>query len=426
MSRRTIYLLILVAVVSLAGVVTTQIYWVRQAYGLQERQFNDRVVIAMSSVVDRIQAANRDSALVEPVSQVSSAFFVANINDTLHPYFLETLLREEFENLNLNEEFEYAIYDCFSDSIVYGARINTQKGLRTDPGDVTAQKRFNRDGHYFGIYFPSKTNMIVRQMNVWVFSSFLILLVVIFFSYAISIILRQKRLSEVKTDFINNMTHELKTPISTISISSEMLMRDDVGGDKERRQQYARIIRHENDRLKSQVERVLQVAKLSPDKLKISLEPVDLHQLINSAKESLTVLLEERQGTIVTRFEATSSVIKGDIVHLTNLIHNLLDNALKYSPESPTVEVITQNDGKWLVVSVSDHGIGIDSRHHKMIFDKFYRVPTGDVHDVKGYGLGLFYVKTVVDAHGGKVSVQSNRGRGSTFTVRLPNATAEA
>lgn len=424
MSRRTIYLLILVAVVSLAGVVTTQIYWVRQAYGLQERQFNDRVVIAMSSVVDRIQAANRDSALVEPVNQVSSAFFVANINDTLHPYFLETLLREEFENLNLNEEFEYAIYDCFSDSIVYGARINTQKGLRTDPGDVTAQKRFNRDGHYFGIYFPSKTNMIVRQMNVWVFSSFLILLVVVFFSYAISIILKQKRLSEVKTDFINNMTHELKTPISTISISSEMLMRDDVGGDRDRRQQYARIIRHENDRLKSQVERVLEVAKLSPDKLKIDLEPLDLHQLIASAKESLTVLLEECQGTITTKFEATDSVVNGDVVHLTNLIHNLLDNALKYSPEAPQVEVATRNDGKWVVFSVSDNGIGIDSRHHKMIFDKFYRVPTGDVHDVKGFGLGLFYVKTVVDAHGGKVNVQSEHGRGSTFTIRLPHATA--
>lgn len=420
MSRRTIYLLIFVAVFSLAGVVITQIYWVRQAYSLQERQFNDRVVIAMSSVVDRIQAANRDSALVEPVSQVSSAFFVANINDTLHPYFLETLLREEFENLNLNEEFEYAIYDCFSDSIVYGARINTQKGLRTDPGDVTAQKRFNRDGHYFGIYFPSKANVIIRQMNVWVVSSFLILLVVIFFSYAIVIILRQKRLSEVKTDFINNMTHELKTPISTISVSSEMLLRDDVGRDPERRAQYARIIKSENERLKTQVERVLQVAKLSPEKLKLRPETVDMHLLINDAVTSVRVQLEERSGSLTTDLSAVNVMVEGDVVHLTNLIHNLLDNAIKYGGEHPTVEVVTSSNEQWFKMSVIDDGIGIAVKHQKMIFDKFYRVPTGDVHDVKGFGLGLFYVKTVVDAHRGKVTVASTPEKGSTFSVQLP------
>ncbi len=420
MSRRTIYLLIFVAVVSLAGIVVTQIYWVRQAYSLQERQFNDRVVIAMSAVVDRIQAANRDSALVEPVNQVSSAFYVANINDTLHPYFLETLLREEFENLNLNEEFEYAIYDCFSDSIVYGARINTQKGLRTDPGDVTAQKRFNRDGHYFGIYFPSKSNILIRQMNVWVFSSALILLVVIFFSYAILIILRQKRLSEVKTDFINNMTHELKTPISTISISSEMLMRDDVGGNEERRKQYAKIIRHENERLKSQVERVLQVATLSPEKLKVKQEDIDIHLLIDEAVQSVNVLLSERDGEVKVDLSASKSVVKGDLVHLTNLIHNLLDNAIKYTEEAPMIQISTADEGKWFVLRVSDNGIGIDRKHQNMIFDKFFRVPTGDVHDVKGFGLGLFYVKTVIDAHKGVVQVESEKHKGSTFTVKLP------
>lgn len=420
MSRRTIYLLIFVAVISLAGVVVTQIYWVRQAYNLQERQFNDRVVIAMSAVVDRIQQANRDSALVEPVNQVSSSFFVANINDTLHPYFLETLLKEEFENLNLNEEFEYGIYDCFSDSIVYGARINTKQGLRSDADDLSNQKRFNRDGHYFGIYFPHRTSIVIRQMNVWVVSSFLILLVVIFFAYAILIILRQKRLSEVKTDFINNMTHELKTPISTIAISSDMLMRDEIGNDSDRRQQYARIIRSENERLKNQVERVLEVAKLSPEKLKIKHEPVDVHELIDAALTSVEVQFSERSGSIAARKEARECTVQGDPVHLTNLIHNLLDNALKYGGENPEIRVKTWNEAGRFCFSVSDRGIGIAPRHQKMIFDKFFRVPTGNVHDVKGFGLGLFYVKTVVSAHHGKVNVESRVGEDSTFTVHLP------
>lgn len=426
MSRKTIYLLIVVAIISLAGVVVTQIYWVQQAYGLQERQFNDRVVIAMSAVVDRIQEANRDSALVEPVNQLSSAFFVANINDTLHPYYLETLLREEFENLNLNEEFEYAIYDCFSDSIVYGARINTQKGLRSDAGDVTAQKRFNKDGHYFGIYFPSKTNLLIRQMDVWIFSSLLILLVVVFFSYAIFIILKQKRLSEVKTDFINNMTHELKTPISTISVSSEMLLREEVGGDPERRQRYATIIRHENDRLKSQVERVLQVATLSPDKLNLNPEAVDMHEVIEHAMSSVDLHIRERGGRMRSDLKATQHVIQGDHVHLTNLVHNLLDNAIKYSEAEPDVHISTHSDSRLFHLEISDKGIGIDERHHKMIFDKFFRVPTGNVHNVKGFGLGLFYVKTVVEAHGGRVSLKSQKGKGSTFCVQLPVTKNEA
>lgn len=425
MQRRTIYLLIILAVFSLTGVVITQIYWVKEAYSLEERKFNDRVVIAMSAVVDRIQEANRDSALVEPVNQVSSAFYVANINDTLHPYYLETLLREEFENLNLNEEFEYAIYDCFSDSIVYGARINTQKGIRSNPEDVTSQKRFNRDGHYFGIYFPSKRNVLIRQMDVWVASSVLIILVVVFFSYAIAIILKQKRLSEVKTDFINNMTHELKTPISTIAISSEMLLREDVKNDEERRNQYATIIRHENDRLKNQVERVLQVATLSPEALKVQREPIDMHEVIQEALAVLEVHLEDRGGKIERQLQAKEVWVNGDRVHLTNLVHNLLDNAIKYTEKTPQIKISTRNKGNTIELMIADNGIGIDSRHIKMIFDKFFRVPTGNVHDVKGFGLGLFYVKTVVDAHGGQVSVKSERGKGSQFTVRLPLQTNE-
>lgn len=425
MQRRTIYLLIILAVFSLTGVVITQIYWVKEAYSLEERKFNDRVVIAMSAVVDRIQEANRDSALVEPVNQVSSAFYVANINDTLHPYYLETLLREEFENLNLNEEFEYAIYDCFSDSIVYGARINTQKGIRSNPEDVTSQKRFNRDGHYFGIYFPSKRNVLIRQMDVWVASSVLIILVVVFFSYAIAIILKQKRLSEVKTDFINNMTHELKTPISTIAISSEMLLREDVKNDEERRNQYATIIRHENDRLKNQVERVLQVATLSPEALKVQREPIDMHEVIQEALAVLEVHLEDRGGKIERQLQAKEVWVNGDRVHLTNLVHNLLDNAIKYTEKIPQIKISTRNKGNTIELMIADNGIGIDSRHIKMIFDKFFRVPTGNVHDVKGFGLGLFYVKTVVDAHGGQVSVKSERGKGSQFTVRLPLQTNE-
>ena len=420
MSRRTIYILILVALTALSGIIITQIYWVRRAYSLQEKQFNDRVVIALSSVVDRIQEANADSAFVEPVNQLSTSYFVANINDTLHPYFLETLLREEFESLNLKENFEYAIYDCFSDSIVYGAKIQFGESVERQPAKQLAmQKRFQNDGHYFGIYFPSKSGMIIRQMDFWIFSSIAIIVVVLFFGYAISIILKQKRLSEVKTDFINNMTHELKTPISTIAISSEMLMAENASEEPERLKQYAKIIHSENERLKSQVERVLSVATLSAEKLKINEENVDVHEIIDRAVEAQELHLNQRNGTISVAKNAQRFNVKGDKVHLTNLIYNLLDNAVKYSIDAPKVDIETVNDKHMLSIRIKDNGIGIESKHQRMIFDKFFRVPTGNLHDVKGFGLGLYYVKTVVEAHNGSVEVESEPGKGSCFIVNL-------
>lgn len=419
MSRRTIYILILVAIVALSGIIITQIYWVRRAYNLQEKEFNDRVVIAMSAVVDRIQEANHDSAFVEPVTQPRSSYFVANINDTLHPYFLETLLREEFQSLNLKEDFEYAVFDCFSDSVVYGARINFAEDERQPVRNFNMQKRFKNDGHYFGIYFPNKTGLVIRQMDFWVFSSLAIVVVVLFFGYAIAIILRQKRLSEVKTDFINNMTHELKTPISTISVSCDMLMRDDVGTDDARRKQYAEIIRNENDRLKAQVERVLSVASLSPDKLKVREEKLDMHDIIQRASTAQRIHLDDRQGELILELKADRHTLKGDKVHLTNVVYNLVDNAIKYAEERPVVRVRTYNEGDHFCFEVADNGIGIESKHQRMIFDKFYRVPTGNVHNVKGFGLGLYYVQTVLRAHGGAVFVESKPGEGSTFTCKL-------
>lgn len=420
MSRKTIYIVILLAVISLTGIIVTQIFWVTRAHSIEERQFNDRVVVAMNAVVERIQVMNEDSASVEPVRQESSNYFVAEINDTLHPYLLVSLLKEEFKNSNLNERFEYGIYDCFNDSIVYGGRIdlsNPEVAVEQEATDI--QKRFDKDGHYFAIYFPQKANIIVKQLDFWIFSSGIIVFIVLFFGYAIITILRQKRLSEVKNDFINNMTHELKTPISTISLSAEVLSRPDIANDPERLAQYASIVQNENNRLKTQVDRVLQVATLTPEQLKLKKGNIDLHDVIGNAVNTFEVKIGELEGRVTTVLEADQSMIVGDLVHITNIIYNLLDNACKYTEGAPDITVSTRNHGSWIDVEVSDNGIGISREHRKMIFDKFFRVPTGNVHDVKGFGLGLYYVKTIIEAHGGKISVNSEIGKGSTFTVSL-------
>jgi two-component system phosphate regulon sensor histidine kinase PhoR len=420
MSRRTIIIVVLLALISLGVIIAGQVFWVRKAYGIQERQFNEHVMFALTAVVDEILVMNNDSSVTEPVLQKESNFFVANINDTPSPYLLETLLKEQFERYNLKEDFEYGIYDCFTDSIVFGSRVNfdtLDNEVRAEATQIKA--KFEPDGHYFGVLFPNKTATILKQLDFWMYSSFVIFLIIIFFSYTIFVILKHKRLSEVKSDFINNMTHELKTPISTISLSAEALSNPNIVYQPERFKQYISIIKNENQRLRSQVDKVLQIATLTPKKVSVKMEEIDLHEIILKATETFSVNVAEDGGELSTKLNATRSIINGDLVHITNVIYNLLDNARKYTEAEPIISIESYNDKDTIVVKVKDNGVGINQSHLGMIFDKFYRVPTGNLHNVKGFGLGLFYVNTIMKAHKAKISVESKVGKGSTFTLEF-------
>lgn len=423
MSRKTIIIVILLAILSLGLIVAGQVFWVRKAYDLQEDQFNKRVFVAISEVVQRIRIMNNDSAATEPVQQVASNSFIANINDTPHPFLLEDLLKDEFERSNLKEDFEYGIYDCFTDSIVYGSRISFKDlNVREQADQIHGLKEFQPDGHYFGVVFPNKSAFILKQLDFWMYSSFVILLIVIFFSYTISAMLKQKRLAEIKTDFVNNMTHELKTPISTIGLSADAIANPSIISNPERLAQYVAIIRNENSRLKSQVERVLQIAALTPNKVNLKDELLDIHLIINNALATFRMQVSELEGSIDVNLRAGNPFMKGDLVHITNVIYNLLDNAIKYTQATPHIEISTHNQGDDLIISVKDNGIGISKANQKMIFEKFYRVPTGNLHSVRGFGLGLYYVKTIVKAHHGKIEVESILGKGSTFTLKFKTA----
>jgi two-component system phosphate regulon sensor histidine kinase PhoR len=216
------------------------------------------------------------------------------------------------------------------------------------------------------------------------------------------------------------MTHELKTPISTIGLSSEMLMKSDFSDDPEKLKRYASIIYKENKRLENQVERVLNVAKLDKEELTLTCERMDLHEIIDEARESFEFNQSELGGKLTVELNAELHTIKADAVHLTNVVYNLLDNAVKYCEQKPEITLSTRNEKKGLVLEITDNGIGIKREELRMIFDKFYRVPTGNVHNVKGFGLGLFYVKLIIDAHKGKIDVKSKPGEGTTFTIWLP------
>jgi two-component system phosphate regulon sensor histidine kinase PhoR len=245
--------------------------------------------------------------------------------------------------------------------------------------------------------------------------------VIIFFGYTLFIILKQKRLSEIQKDFINNMTHEFKTPISTIAVATEVLKDPAILNQPERLLNYSSIIEKENSRLKQQVERVLQVARLDKEDFGLKKEILDVHQIIQDAIKNTSMTLQEKQGRIVCDLSAIEREVPVDKLHLTNVIQNLIDNAIKYCKTIPEITIKTTNELKRLVIEVHDNGIGISAENQKRIFQKFFRVPTGNVHDVKGFGLGLSYVKTIVEVHGGNIKVESELGKGSVFRIYLPN-----
>lgn len=420
MTRSTIRTIILLATISIAGLVLTQLFWMDKAFELREREFDDNVTTALREVGLQIKDINKDSSEVAPVRKLSRNYFVVATSDTLHPYLLESLLENEFRTRNILTDFEYNIYDCFTDSLVFDGFVALSGEEYERPTEVIIP-RSDSDSHYFGVYFPDKQSYLSGQMGLWLLSSGILLMVFAFFAYTLSVIIKQKRLSEIKSDFINNMTHEFKTPISTISASSDLLLSGAMEGDTSKRQRYYRMIHDESDRLRLQVEKVLQMAQFDKNEIDLNLVGADLHQLICKATASVQILLDERSGKIELNLRAKDPFSRVDELHFSNIIRNLLDNAIKYCKHEPRIVISTENIKLGIAIRVSDNGIGIPTKLQREIFGKFYRVPTGNVHNVKGFGLGLFYVWSLVKAHGGSVEVESG-DNGSTFTVWLPSS----
>ena len=275
--------------------------------------------------------------------------------------------------------------------------------------------------YFLSVYFPSQKQFLLKQGLLPLSASGLLMLILIgCFTYAVVVILRQKRISEIKNDFINNMTHEFKTPIATVSLATEALQDADLRKNEGIVDRYIQVIRDENKRLGMQVEKVLQIASLDKKDFRLKFETADVHDIIEKALVNIDILVQKRQGSITSQLLASNPIIEADKVHLTNIIYNLLDNANKYSPEPPEIHIRTENISTGVIIKISDKGIGMSREDIDKIFEKFYRVSTGNIHDVKGFGLGLSYVKNIVEMHKGTISVKSDLGKGSTFKVYLP------
>ena len=419
MKNSTIRFVVILAALSIVGITITQIYWVRRAFDLKEAEFERTVNTALYNVAHQIFDINKTpSPANNPVKQLSTNYFIVMVNSEIDASLLEFLLRNEFEKRGIIADFEYGIFDCSSERMVYGNYVP----LKTSKEKITGKNlpKWSNQGYYFGVQFPNRAAHVINQMGIWSFSSIVLLLVITFFAYTLFVILKQKRLSEIQKDFINNMTHEFKTPIATISVSAEVLKDPGIVHQPERLKNYAGIIEKENLRLKQQVERVLQMARLDKEDLGLKKETVDVHQLIQDSIRHHAMALQERNGVMNSELSATQFQLEGDKFHLTSVFNNLIDNAIKYCKEIPQITIRTANRNQGCVIEVSDNGIGISQENQRRVFQKFYRVPTGNVHDVKGFGLGLSYAKTIVEAHGGNISLQSELGKGCSFLIYIP------
>jgi two-component system, OmpR family, phosphate regulon sensor histidine kinase PhoR len=469
MNKNLIKLIILIISFVLLSLIIVQAYWVKNAISVERNNFENKVNDAVSNVISKLEKFETyDQLQRTEQSQEDIKRFISSIDtlsgliaDTLYAIsspaelqqiirktfmareileemmtpdaavesekvpdkrILDSLLIDEFAKKGIETVFESGVFSTAKQKLVYERTGKYSDQLLANSFIYTlfpSEPAENPD--YLAIYFPNKIRYLLKHTATMVLISLiLIVIILMLFIYVIKIIVWQNRLSEMKTDFINNMTHEIKTPISTISLACEALNDVDIKKNETLAGNYLDVIKLENDRLAGIAEKILQNAIIEKEDFRLKREKVNVHETLNHVIHNIGIHVEVKDGKIISNFKAERPVISADKWHLVNVFSNLIDNATKYSPRKPEIKIITENYAEGVIITFSDNGIGISKENQKKIFDKLYRIPTGNVHDVKGFGLGLSYVKNIVERHGGKITVSSEIKKGSTFMVYLP------
>lgn len=410
---------IILGFVAITGILAVQLLWTKQAFNYEEQKFSQKVHVTLLQVIDRLYELNgHEYPLKNPINKITSNYYIVNVNNDFDANMLEYCLKTEFERSGLITDFEYAIYKCESDEMVYGNYVSMS--------NKSAQKsafRFPKQGnlvYYFAIRFPKETTYIFSSLVFWLVLSGILLVILLIYVFSIFTILQQKKYSELQRDFINNMTHEFKTPLSSILIASNYLSRQEKIHTDEKLGKYAEIIIQQSEKLNTHIEKILDIARSDDAPLLLQKQELRLVPLLQAVTDNLQLKHESLEVRVEGDKEAT---VLADEFHFTNLVYNLMDNSIKYCDQKPVITILIKSLKHAVTIDFIDNGIGIPGNKLRHIFDKFYRIPNSKSNEVRGFGLGLYYVKKICLLHGWKISAANNDSKGITISLLIPEKT---
>lgn len=424
MSNSSIWKVVASAALALICIIIVQGYWLKNTFDYSRQSFDEKVQISLRNVAKQISELQKvQLPSYDLINQVAQDYYIVNIRDAIDAQSLEFYLQKEFEAVGLSTDFEYGIYDCDTDQMVYGNYISTRSSRKVPDlaGSLNVPSQ-NDYVYYFGVRFPAQKSYIFSSQWLPILFTAILLLAVLFFAYATFEILRQKKMSDLQKDFINNMTHEFKTPLSSIQVSADVFLNEQVVVKSPRLLRYAKIIKEQSVRLNDQVERVLQIADLQKGKIILNSQVLALDDLVTTVIGQLKGRAEKEEAEITAQYIGTNFLVTADRHHLSNVLYNLTDNSLKYRKGPVAIRVIVEESQDDLTLTVQDDGIGIDHIYLHKLDQKFFRVPTGNVHNTKGFGLGLHYVRQIVKTHRWTMNITSQIGQGTQIRIQMPKS----
>ena len=410
---------IIVGLVAIIGILVAQLFWTKQAFTIEDKKFSQKVHIALLEVTKKLyEGTNHDLPAANPIKKIANDYYIVNITNAFEPEILEFYLKAEFAKASISTDFEYAVYNCLSDEMVYGNYVSsiTDSSKKTT---VFFPKHKNLV-YYFAIQFPNQTNYLLQSLRFWIILSIVLILILLLYCYSIFMLLQQRKYADLQRDFINNMTHEFKTPLSSILIASNFLKNQKSIYNDEKLLQYNQIIVDQGEKLNDHIEKILSMSKNDVEPFKLDLATMDILKIIAETSENILLKHENASISIENNTGLQKIPLKIDAFHFSNLVYNLLDNAMKYCLENPNVIIEISKQGHTLSLSFADNGIGIPANKTHLIFDKFARLPNEKSENSNGFGLGLYYVKKICKLLHWNISVSQNKPQGSIFLIQIP------
>ena len=416
---KTLRWLIILSTLLVTVIVAVQLFWLQKIYRFERKQFNSNVTKSIKGLFNTLDLTNDSTFIFEKnIELLQTETYIAKIDKIRSIDSISDCFSKELTDFDILTDCKISVYSVAEKKYIASRYIDIPDSYNSSKDKFTTPV-FARDYSYLSIYFPHRSRYIIMQMLFWIVSSGILLIVLIGFGISIFYLYHQQFLNETQKDFVNNFTHEFKTPLSVIKIAADVLQRPSIIENPEKLKNYAEIIKDQTAHLQNQLNRMLVVAYTEHSTLPLQKELFDANILLEQAVNNINPLIEERSGSLVISSKSTNSFIHADKSYILLACINILENAVKYSVK-PAIDVSTYVEGNDFCIDIRDNGIGIDKKQQRKIFNKFYRVTYGDIHQSKGFGLGLNFVKKIMDAHRGTISVESALAKGSTFTIKIP------